>query len=235
MNHNIINTIKNKLDIITVGRLNLNIPEKTKYYKKKGFTCSKCNGKLIKYTMEDYDDTRGEMIDNVWCLACELDDNEVHYLCKDCKYYYIACKKCSSEDEIILCQYLGFDGYIEHIKISYRVIDKKAIQKLKDRGIEKHLGNKYVKNCVNNENLLEFDVEHHKLNGSYHDICDTFQDIFQGFMFRPDDDDIMPYSVIDKNLEYFDISNCLPTGPDGGYNSYWRCNNCKYEEAITDK
>ncbi len=49
-----------------------------------------------------------------------------------------------------------------------------------------------------------------------------------------DESYLLDYSQ--KNIRYFNVRNFpSPTGPDGGYCNYWKCNKCNSELSASDK
>lgn len=218
LNIDVLYQISKYLDIISLGRISkiLSLPysnHKLKYYKNEDFVCSGCQDSF------DISETF-EII-----LICEKNRDKMrcstkYYFCRPCQYYYLICPKCSNENEKILCQFLGFCGYFFDSH-RYRFRDKILIN-----NIIKKLP--YFAKYLTSENILEFNLEYgdsdEEQDCAYQDIIhkvilDTYsdKDFFYSFHF---------YDVTDLNLEYFDMTDCYPSGPYCNFPILWKCKNC---------
>jgi len=265
-------------------KLGINMPEKIKYYKKKGFTCVKCNGKLIKHDgepkismrpknlgvkkvsrdgkiishipnkieyeeYEEYCEGDIDIVNGICCISLhekydeegnEYNDN-IFYVCSECKYFYRQCKDCSTEDDIILCQFNGFSGYFNSDYAILRTLDNKLIKFL--IAFYKNILDKDIDQYINN-GILTIELDSNGIEDKIKEYCskynisyykDSLDHIIKEIYEKESNEKIIIYNISDQNLEYFDISNCCPTGPDGGDCHYWRCNNCHKEFILTDK
>lgn len=238
LNKNILSVVCKYLDLKTLAELNLKLGEKffpdtkyiknrLKYYKNKNFKCVKCNGKLIYHNPDVCEDICGEIDEekDLYCISTH-DNDEEYYICDKCRYYYLCCPECSTEDEKILCQFWGYHGCDKDRK-RYRFTNKFLIEKiLNDLPHLKKFKEKnilsFCEDDINNIdesyniNEIIYKLEKEKRIGFY----------TNGGMFS--------YDVSDLNLEYFDITDRCPTGLDGGYCHFWKCKNCGKFYTDTD-
>lgn len=182
---------------------------KLKYYKAEPFSCVSCGEKVISCKNEN------GIYHNNWCIS-DHNNGEEYYFCSNCKYVYQSCPKCSNDCEIILCQFVGFNGMFI-CSIKYRLVNAILINEFL-----KELPDfqKYLKNGI-----LEFDVA-----GRYIDYINQLDKKFIEILNKIEKKIEKPcckYSTVDLNLEYFNVSDCYPTGVFCYFFHYWKCKNCK--------
>lgn len=185
--------------------------------------CDKCENPLVLITNDEDTVNADSDMYIVW-----TEHEHDWWVCINCKSYYTVHQPCQN---LVDPDWDDFDYMEERAKKVKEYLEKKP-QFSTYIGQDVNYIN-WEKNIQIVRGYMNKDGTESKEINEFNECDQDFDEIHEFDEINENDLKKFRYYVGDKSLHYMDT--CMPTGPDGGYNFYFKCDNCDKIYAFTDK